>query len=60
MAVGDAAAGWIAYVILLIQGLVYVAHILMFVIKVLEGLVRWIGHVPFDDSPSRPSLLHEH
>lgn len=50
VSVGDAAGGWIAYTILLIQGLVYLAFLLMLVCKIGEGLVRFFGDVSFDRS----------
>ncbi|KDQ20518.1 hypothetical protein BOTBODRAFT_310057 [Botryobasidium botryosum FD-172 SS1] len=49
--VGDAAAGWIAYAILLIQGLIYLAHLMMFAVKNIEAFVRLVWNVPFDGSP---------
>lgn len=45
---GDSAGGWIAYAIILIQGLVYLAFTLMLFVKIIEGLVRLFGRVPFD------------
>ncbi|KAG9051029.1 hypothetical protein FS837_000137 [Tulasnella sp. UAMH 9824] len=48
--VGSAAGGWIAYSILIINGLIYIFFALMLFVKILEGLVRLIGRVPFDRS----------
>ncbi|KAF8341524.1 uncharacterized protein EI90DRAFT_2904831, partial [Cantharellus anzutake] len=50
VSVGDAAGGWIAYSIIVIQALVYLAFLLMLLVKAIEGLVRLIGRVPFDKS----------
>ena len=47
---GDAAGGWIAYAILVIQGLVYLVFLLVLFAKVLEGLVRLVWDVSFDRS----------
>jgi hypothetical protein len=46
--VGDAAGGWIAYAVILIQGLVFLTFLLMLLVKISEGFVRLFGRVPFD------------
>jgi hypothetical protein len=48
VSVDPSAGGWIAYAIILIQGLVYLAFFLMLLVKILEGFVRLFGRVPFD------------
>ncbi|KAF8290441.1 hypothetical protein DL93DRAFT_2234435 [Clavulina sp. PMI_390] len=48
VSVGDAAGGWIAYAIIVLQGIVYLAFLLMLIVKIIEGLVRLFGRVPFD------------
>ena len=48
VSVEPSAGGWIAYAIILIQGLVYLAFFLMLLVKILEGFVRLFGRVPFD------------
>ncbi|KAG8902349.1 hypothetical protein FRB99_004563 [Tulasnella sp. 403] len=50
--VGAAAAGWIAYSILIINGLIYFMFTLMIITKIAEGLVRLFGGLPFDKSRS--------
>jgi len=47
VSVGDAAGGWIAYAILVIQGLVYLSFFVMLVSKLAEGVVRYVWDVPF-------------
>ncbi|KAF8528841.1 hypothetical protein BU17DRAFT_36849 [Hysterangium stoloniferum] len=50
VSVGDAAGGWIAYAILVIQGLVYLGFFLMLIFKILEGLIRLTWDISFDHS----------
>ena len=50
--VGDVASGWVTYVILLIQGIVFALLLLVVLVKILELIVRAIGKVPFDESRS--------
>ncbi|KAJ9478360.1 Integral membrane protein [Pseudozyma hubeiensis] len=44
--------GWFTYVILLIQGIVYICAALILVVKVVEGLVRLLGRASFDERTS--------
>ncbi|GAC96401.1 integral membrane protein [Pseudozyma hubeiensis SY62] len=44
--------GWLTYVILLIQGIVYVCAALILVVKLVEGLVRLLGRASFDERAS--------
>lgn len=50
VSVGNPAAGWITYAILVIQGLVYLGFGLMLISKALEGIIRLTWSVPFDRS----------
>ncbi|KAK7049762.1 hypothetical protein VNI00_005793 [Paramarasmius palmivorus] len=50
ISIGQGPAGWVAYGILIILALVYLALVLMFVVKVLEALVRIFGGISFDRS----------
>jgi hypothetical protein len=50
VAVGAAAAGWITYAIIVIQAFVYLTFGLMFLVKIIEGIVRLYGRAPFDKS----------
>lgn len=50
--VGDVASGWVTYVILLIQGIVFALLLLVVLVKMAELLVRALGKVPFDESRS--------
>lgn len=47
-----AARGWITYVLLLIQAIIAAIFTLLFLIKILEAIVRIIWRVSFDDSKS--------
>lgn len=44
--------GWLTYVILLIQAILYVCAALILVFKVVEGLVRLVGRASFDERAS--------
>ncbi|KAJ7584349.1 hypothetical protein C8J56DRAFT_1005041 [Mycena floridula] len=48
--IGDGAAGWVACGVLLILGLVYLALVLMLLVKLIEIVVRIVGGVSFDRS----------
>ncbi|KAI0068554.1 hypothetical protein BV25DRAFT_10048 [Artomyces pyxidatus] len=50
VSIGSEAGQWVAYVILFILALVYLAFILMLVCKLVEALVRIFGGVGFDRS----------
>jgi hypothetical protein len=50
ISVGTGPDGWVAYGILIILGLIYLAYALMLIIKVIEAIVRIVGGVPFDQS----------
>ncbi|KAG8966023.1 hypothetical protein FRC03_012666 [Tulasnella sp. 419] len=50
VSVGEAAGGWIAYTIMLINGLIYLAFLLMLIVKIIEGIVRLVGGISFDRS----------
>lgn len=49
---GRAPIGWITYVILLIQAILYVCAALILVFKIIEGLVRLVGRASFDERAS--------
>ncbi|THH16421.1 hypothetical protein EW146_g4219 [Bondarzewia mesenterica] len=50
VSIGDQAGQWVAYAILFILALVYLAFLLMFLCKIIEALVRIFGGVGFDHS----------
>ncbi|KAI5123407.1 hypothetical protein M0805_006113 [Coniferiporia weirii] len=50
VSVGDAAGSWVAAAILLILGLMYLAFLMILSVKVIEGLLRIVGQIPFDRS----------
>ncbi|KDR84119.1 hypothetical protein GALMADRAFT_86988 [Galerina marginata CBS 339.88] len=50
ISIGPAPGGWVAYGILMILALVYLALCLMLLVKILEGITRIIGVVGFDRS----------
>ncbi|KAJ6515243.1 hypothetical protein C8R45DRAFT_887948 [Mycena sanguinolenta] len=50
ISIGDGSGAWVAYGILVILALVYLALVLMLVIKVIEAAVRIVGRVGFDRS----------
>ncbi|KAM6496152.1 Transient receptor potential (TRP) ion channel domain containing protein [Amanita muscaria] len=50
ISVGSGAAGWVAYGILLIMALVFLALTLMLLVKLLEGLIRILARIGFDRS----------
>ncbi|KAG6866131.1 hypothetical protein C0991_008439 [Blastosporella zonata] len=50
ISIGDGAGGWVAYGILIILALVFVALLLMLLVKLCEALVRIFGAVGFDRS----------
>ncbi|KAI0722396.1 hypothetical protein C8T65DRAFT_564781 [Cerioporus squamosus] len=50
VSIGAGAAQWVAYAILFILGLIYLAFILMFIVKVLEAILRIVGGVGFGRS----------
>ncbi|CAK5263174.1 unnamed protein product [Mycena citricolor] len=50
ISIGDGAGAWVAYGILVILALVYLALSLMLLIKLIEGAVRIVGRVGFDRS----------
>lgn len=41
---------WLAYIVLLIQAIVFVFFALMLITKITEGLIRLFGRAPFDES----------
>ena len=47
---GSGAAQWVAYAILFILGLIYLAFTLMLIVKLIEGLIRIFGGVGFHES----------
>lgn len=47
VSVGSGAAQWVAYAILFILGLIYLAFSLMLIVKLIEGVVRICGGVGF-------------
>lgn len=52
VSVSGPAASWIAYIILLIQGLVILLLLFIFAFKFFELIIRVLGDVPFDESRS--------
>ncbi|KAH7887448.1 hypothetical protein F5I97DRAFT_1860502 [Phlebopus sp. FC_14] len=50
ISIGTGAGGWVAYGILIVLCLVYLAFFLILLVKVTEGLVRIFGRVGFDRS----------
>ncbi|KAH9482301.1 hypothetical protein JR316_0004399 [Psilocybe cubensis] len=50
ISIGPGPGGWVAYGILIILALVYLALIFMLAVKLLEALVRIVGRVGFDRS----------
>ncbi|KAF8622118.1 hypothetical protein AX15_007253 [Amanita polypyramis BW_CC] len=50
ISIGPGPAGWVAYGILVIMGLVFLALSLMLLVKLLEATVRIIGKIGFDRS----------
>lgn len=50
ISIGDAAGGWVAYGILVVLLLVYLAFTLILLVKVIEAFVRMFGCVGFDRS----------
>ncbi|TFY57223.1 hypothetical protein EVJ58_g7159 [Rhodofomes roseus] len=50
VSVDAGAAQWIAYAILCILALIYLAHLLMLVVKIVEGVIRIAGGVGFHRS----------
>ena len=52
------AAGWVTYVIFVIQGIVFAVGMVIFLSKLLEGLLRFFARLPFiEDAPTRESGL---
>lgn len=47
---GSGAAQWVAYAILFILGLIYLAFVLMLIVKLVEAVVRIFGGVGFHES----------
>lgn len=47
---GSGAAQWVAYAILLILGLIYLAFVLMLIVKLVEAVIRIFGGVGFHES----------
>ncbi|GLB34183.1 putative transient receptor potential (TRP) ion channel [Lyophyllum shimeji] len=50
ISIGPGAGGWVAYGILVILALVFLALLLMLIVKVIEALVRIFGGISFDRS----------
>jgi hypothetical protein len=50
VSIGTEASQWVAYVILLIIGIVYLALVLLWTTKIIEGVTRAVGGVGFDRS----------
>ncbi|KAJ7167799.1 hypothetical protein C8R46DRAFT_995999 [Mycena filopes] len=50
ISIGDGSGAWVAYGILVILALVYLALVLMLLIKIVEAAVRIVGRVGFDRS----------
>ncbi|TKY86732.1 hypothetical protein EX895_004372 [Sporisorium graminicola] len=49
---GREAKGWLAYVILLLQAILYVCAGLILLVKMVEGVVRLVGRASFDERAS--------
>ncbi|KAI8443960.1 hypothetical protein BY996DRAFT_6435527 [Phakopsora pachyrhizi] len=52
VSVGSTAAGWLAYIILGLQGIVFLLFLLVLVSKILELFLRLFAHIPFDETRS--------
>ncbi|KAI8442716.1 hypothetical protein BY996DRAFT_8543175, partial [Phakopsora pachyrhizi] len=52
VSVGSTAAGWLAYIILGLQGIVFLLFFLVLVSKILELFLRLFAHIPFDETRS--------
>jgi Transient receptor potential (TRP) ion channel len=50
VSIGTEASQWVAYVILLIIGIVYLALVLLLTTKIIEGVTRIVGGIGFDRS----------
>lgn len=50
VSVGSGAAQWVAYAILFILGLIYLAFVLMLIVKLVEAVIRIFGGVGFHES----------
>jgi hypothetical protein len=50
VSIGTEASQWVAYVILLIIGIVYLALVLLLTAKIIEGVTRIVGGIGFDRS----------
>ncbi|KAH7914437.1 hypothetical protein BJ138DRAFT_1079613 [Hygrophoropsis aurantiaca] len=50
ISIGSGAGGWVAYGIVIVLCLVYLAFFLMLIIKVIEAIVRILGPIGFDRS----------
>jgi Transient receptor potential (TRP) ion channel len=48
--IGVVAAGWIAYVILMIQGILFIIFFLIGLVKAIEFGIRFFGNVHFDET----------
>ncbi|KAI3493256.1 hypothetical protein L1887_42097 [Cichorium endivia] len=49
---GREPVGWLTYVVLLIQAILYVCAALILVVKIVEGVVRLVGRASFDERAS--------
>ncbi|EPQ58976.1 hypothetical protein GLOTRDRAFT_135976 [Gloeophyllum trabeum ATCC 11539] len=50
VSIGEPAGAWVSYAILFILGLIYLAYLLMLIVKLIEAAVRIFGGVGFDRS----------
>lgn len=58
MNINYVAAGWVTYVIFVIQGLVFAVAFIILMTKILEGLLRLFAGLPFtEDAPTHESGL---
>lgn len=55
VAVGTTAAGWITYVILILQAIVYTLLLFVLLVKIVELVLRVAAHIPFDETRSSRS-----
>ncbi|EGG08810.1 uncharacterized protein MELLADRAFT_115893 [Melampsora larici-populina 98AG31] len=55
VSLGSIATGWLTYVILLLQAIVFLLLLLMLLVKIVELGLRLIAHIPFDETRSTRS-----
>ncbi|KAH9814540.1 hypothetical protein DFH28DRAFT_970314, partial [Melampsora americana] len=55
VSLGSIATGWLTYVILLLQAIVFLLLLLMLLVKIVELGLRLCAHIPFDETRSTRS-----